>query len=188
MTVIVNLYGSSGSGKSTTAMGLTYFLKLKGYKVEYVTEYAKDLVNEGSQHKLKYQLSIFSEQLRKVHILLDKGLDFIITDSPLLLGVFYDKKYKNNTPYLEEVCYSYYNSFLNFDVFLKRVVPFDPALRIQTEEESDEDSIVLERYLAKTISLDMIVDYKENRVENIMKNLLIDSKKRFPTIKNKVDV
>ena len=44
MTTIVNLLGSSGSSKSTTAMGLTYKLRLLGHKVEYVPEYAKDLV------------------------------------------------------------------------------------------------------------------------------------------------
>ena len=68
-TQIINLFGASGSGKSTTAMGLTYFLRLGGHKVEYVNEYAKDLVYEESTHKLKHQLYVFAKQLKKQDVL-----------------------------------------------------------------------------------------------------------------------
>ena len=39
MTIVINLFGSSGSGKSTTAMGLAYKLKTLGFKVELVSEF-----------------------------------------------------------------------------------------------------------------------------------------------------
>ena len=80
MTTIVNLLGSSGSSKSTTAMGLTYKLRLLGHKVEYVPEYAKDLIYEESEHKLKHQLYVFSKQLKRLDVLLGKGLDYVVTD------------------------------------------------------------------------------------------------------------
>lgn len=38
------MFGSPGSGKSTTAAGLFYKLKTSDYNVELVTEVAKDLV------------------------------------------------------------------------------------------------------------------------------------------------
>ena len=77
---VINLFGSSGSGKSTTALGLTYMLRLKGYKAEYVSEYAKDLVAEESTHKLRHQLYVFAKQLKRVDVLLNKDIDYIITD------------------------------------------------------------------------------------------------------------
>lgn len=146
-TIVINLFGSAGSGKSTTAIGLTYFLRLKGYKVEYVNEYAKDLVNEGSLHKLKHQLYVFSKQLKRMEVLADKSLDFIVTDSPLILSYFYGEKYGTSGPFLKEVVTSYHNSFTNFNIFLNRVAPYDPLLRVQTEEESDEDSKQLHSFV-----------------------------------------
>ena len=43
----INLFGSAGAGKSTTALGVAHNLKINGYKVEYVSEYAKQLVMSG---------------------------------------------------------------------------------------------------------------------------------------------
>ena len=57
---VINLFGSSCSGKSTTALGLTYHLRLLGYKAEYVSEYAKQLVMSGCQNLLAYQEHVFT--------------------------------------------------------------------------------------------------------------------------------
>jgi len=47
--IILNLYGAPGAGKSTGAAYIFSKLKLKGYNVELVTEFAKDKVYEGSK-------------------------------------------------------------------------------------------------------------------------------------------
>ena len=173
MTVIVNLYGAAGSGKSTTALGLCYFLKIQGYKVEYVSEYAKDLVNEGSFHKLKHQLYVFSKQLKRMEVLVDKDLDFIVTDSPLILSSFYGHKYNTSGFLLDELVVAYHKSFNNFNVFLKRDFDYDANLRVQSEEESTEDSVVLFKFLASLpLKLDMYLHSKEKRVESILEKLL----------------
>ena len=139
-TQIINLFGASGSGKSTTAMGLTYFLRLGGHKVEYVNEYAKDLVYEESTHKLKHQLYVFAKQLKKQDVLLNKDLDYIVTDSPILLSYFYGEKYNTNLVGFKEFVTNSFTTQDNINFFLKRNVPFDPSLRLQDESESDEDS------------------------------------------------
>lgn len=144
---LINLYGSAGAGKSTAALGLTYFLKLKGYKVEYVPEYAKDIVAEQSYSKLQYQLYIFSKQLKRIQVLADKNLDYIVTDSPLLLAYFYGTKYKTAGPFLKELCLEYLNMYETINYFVSRKVEFDPILRCQTEEESDEDSFIIKQML-----------------------------------------
>ena len=143
MTTIVNLLGSSGSSKSTTAMGLTYKLRLLGYKVEYVPEYAKDLVYEESEHKLKRQLYVFSKQLKRLDVLLGKGLDYVVTDSPLILSVFYGEKYNVNLPYFKELVLNSFKDQNQINFFLTRSLPFDTVGRLQSQEESDNDSLSL---------------------------------------------
>ena len=137
---VINLFGSSGSGKSTTALGLTYMLRLKGYKAEYVSEYAKDLVAEDSTHKLRHQLYVFAKQLKRVDVLLNKGIDYIITDSPTLLSYFYGEKFQVNLEGFKELVLSSFKSTPQINIFLKRTLPFDENLRLQTQEESDQDS------------------------------------------------
>lgn len=43
-TLIVNIYGGPGAGKSTTALQLVAELKKLGYHADYVSEVAKELV------------------------------------------------------------------------------------------------------------------------------------------------
>ena len=50
---VINLFAGPGTGKSTTAAGLFYKMKSKGYMVELVTEFAKDLVYQESFFRLK---------------------------------------------------------------------------------------------------------------------------------------
>ena len=92
---VINFLGSSGSGKSTSALGLTYELKKRGVKAELITEFAKDLVFSKCEHLLlQNQIFIFAEQHRRMEILKDSGLQYLITDSPLILSSYYGNKYK----------------------------------------------------------------------------------------------
>lgn len=165
-TIVINLFGAAGSGKSTTAMGLTFYLRLLGYKTEYVTEYAKDLVNEGSFNKLKHQLYVFAKQLKRMEVVADKGLDFIVTDSPIFLSLFYGQKYDTAGPMLKELVCSYHNTFINYNVFLERAVSYDPLLRVQSEEESDQDSKDLKDFLKKhSVVLNAVTTSEELNVK-----------------------
>ena len=65
--VVINLWGAPGSGKSTTAAGLFFLMKINKYKVELVTEYAKDLVWNGHEAMFGNQISIFAEQNWRIH-------------------------------------------------------------------------------------------------------------------------
>lgn len=86
---VINLFGGPSSGKSTTAAGIFYFMKLKGLSVELVTEYAKDLVYDGTlELMLDRQEVIFAEQSQRLHRLRGK-VDYAIVDSPLLLSYVY---------------------------------------------------------------------------------------------------
>lgn len=170
MTKIINLFGSAGSGKTTTSLGLAYELKKLHYKVEVVTEFVKEPVFEENYSLLKDQIFIFANQRRRQLILQNKGLDFIVTDSPLLLSTFYGKKYNNIDPILESLIFQEFNKFENINFFLNRTVPFDPIGRIGTEKESDLDSTVLLQLL-DTYQIKYEPIYEVEKTESIINKL-----------------
>ena len=132
-TIVVNLIGGPGSGKSTTAAGLFYNLKKLGVNCEMALEYAKDKVYEESFKTMDDQLYIFGKQYHRMWRL--KNLvDVIITDSPLLLSIYYNKTKSN---YCEDLIVEQYNKFNNMLYILKRDnIEFKQEGRIQNEEES----------------------------------------------------
>lgn len=156
MTYVINFFGGPGSGKSTSATGLFSLLKMNGISAEYVSEYAKDIVWEETQKLLDNQLHIFAEQFRRQWRLRDK-VEYIITDSPLIIGKFYfdfyNEKIKEETgryPHkrkyidcLHEMMKAGFEEFENINIFVERNKKYNPNGRIQTEDEAKEiDSIM----------------------------------------------
>lgn len=133
--IVVNLFGAPGAGKSTGAAYIFYRLKELGYNAELVTEFAKDKVWEESKEVFKNQAYIFGKQSFRLSRLKDK-VDVVITDSPILLSVFYNKD-----PVLGEnfnnTVLDVFNSYNNVNYYIKRVKEYNPKGRFQTEEESD---------------------------------------------------
>lgn len=93
MKRIICLYGGPGAGKSTMAAELFTILKKKGFDCELNREYVKEWVWEGREIKEGDQTYFFAKQSRKERQYILQGLDFIITDSPLVLTHFYGLKY-----------------------------------------------------------------------------------------------
>ena len=94
-TSVINIYGGPCCGKSTTAAAVFAELKIQGYNVELVTEYAKGMTWQDSMKVLKNQIYVFGKQ----HHYLTRPqnqVDFIITDSPILMSIVYDLD--NNIP------------------------------------------------------------------------------------------
>ena len=60
-TIVVNLFGGPGSGKSTFMANLFYHLKCRGVEVEMAPEFAKDLVWEERVQYFDEQIYIFAK-------------------------------------------------------------------------------------------------------------------------------
>ena len=88
--LIVNLFGAPGAGKSTGAAYVFSQLKAAGVNAELVTEFAKDKVWEETKAVFENQAYIFGKQYFRISRLMGK-VDVVITDSPILLSVFYNK-------------------------------------------------------------------------------------------------
>ena len=140
-TLVINLCGAPGAGKSTAAAELFGVMKRNFISVELVTEYAKDLIYSESEHRLKDQLFVFAEQNHRIARLMGK-VDFIVTDSPLFLSPFYmPKDYPKEFYDFALVMATRYPSR---NIFLERNHPYDQTGRMQTEEESLRISAQLE--------------------------------------------
>lgn len=164
---VINLFGCAGAGKSTCALGVAHYLKINYLKVEYVSEYAKQLVMSESSHLLKYQDHVFTNQLFQMEILRNKDLDYIVTDSPLLLSSFYGNKYGTSTAELNQLVNMHFNNFENINYFINRTHKYDPTGRVQTEEESNADSELLLEFLQQNK-----VDFKRVNSHNLLSSYI----------------
>lgn len=143
-TIVVNILGGPGTGKSTCAANLYAMMKTLGMSVELITEAAKDIVHENHLELFEQQVWISAEQNRRQWRVNGK-YDYIITDSPILLALFYtpENYFPSFTPLVEEMFHSYNN--VNF--YLDRFAAYDPTGRYQTEAEADALAKKIREYL-----------------------------------------
>lgn len=145
MTKIINLFAGPGAGKSTMAAALFANLKMKGINCELVHEIAKILVWEKRNEALKCQPYIFGKQLFMLERLIEQ-VEYIITDSPILLSPIYDRS-KNQL--FKEFVVDYFKKMDNINIFLERNSNrlYNPKGRNQTEEESKQIDIQIKNFL-----------------------------------------
>jgi len=117
---VINIFAGPGSGKSTTAVTLFAELKKMNKKVEYVSEFAKDLTYEKSFSTLDDYLYIFAQQHHMLHRLKDQ-VDFAICDGSFLLGyVFYNTKSIYDEKLFKTMLLDVFNKYDNLNYFLER--------------------------------------------------------------------
>ena len=133
-TLVVNFFAGPGAGKSTMSAALFAELKSRGILCELVTEYAKDKVWEESFGVFNDQIYIFGKQNHRIRKLLGK-VAVVITDSPVLLSLFYGP---GESDEFKALVLWEFSSTRSFNVFLNRVKKYEPAGRMQTETEAIE--------------------------------------------------
>jgi hypothetical protein len=167
-TKVINMFGAPGAGKSTAASGLFSLLKMEDVDVEVVCEYAKKCVWNNRSETLNDQLYITAKQNHELQILKGK-VDFIITDSPLLLGMLY--KPTDTVSCFNELALSLFNSYNNLNFFINRTKPYKAKGRLQTEQQSNHISKQL-KDLLDDINIPYIeIDGDRNVSVNILKHL-----------------
>lgn len=173
MTTIINLFGSSGVGKSTLAAGLFAELKLRGKSSELVSEYVKSWAWEGRKPQKHDQIYFFGKQVRKESILYGK-VDYIVTDSPIWLSGFYSYRYLENdivTP-MVRLFESSRKDLNQVNFFLPPIKTYDPRGRYETAEQSRANSDALLEFLNKENIQYHVVDVSEkDRVNYIINRL-----------------
>ena len=144
-TLVVNLIGAPGAGKSTTAAYVFSQLKWKGVETEIVTEFYKDLVWEQAGKAFDNQIYTFGNHFFRISRLIGE-VEVIVVDSPIMLVPVYSEN--------EELCklaYTEHRKMNNFNFYVKRKIPYSEIGRLHTEEEASA--------IDKKI-LSMLYDYK----------------------------
>ena len=134
--IVINLFGSPGVGKSTFAAFLFQHMKKKDYSVEYVSEFAKDMVYEHSSKAFACQPYIFGQQLFRLTRLQDE-VDFAICDSPILLSNIYNPEPSYAKSFLE-FSIDVHNNLKNINFLLSppEVDKYDESGRLHSAQES----------------------------------------------------
>ena len=145
--LVVNLFGGPGVGKSTLAAGIFCRLKRRGFNVELVTEYAKDLTWEKNHCKLGNQLRVFAEQYHRLQRL-NGQVDIAITDAPLLASIAYAGP--ELPPSFAALVADMHRELGGINILLHRTGPYQAAGRLQAEVEALALDRVIEGVLAQS--------------------------------------
>lgn len=133
-TLVINLFGGPGSGKSTFAAGVYYKLKRMNIRVKLVQEYAEELCWSNDE-RINDQLHVTMTQYSRLMGPIGEA-EVIVTDTSLLNGIVYGGYGCTNLfePYVVEL----FNRFNNTNIFLERnpEFEFDTAGRRQNYEEA----------------------------------------------------
>lgn len=143
--ITINLWGGPGCGKSTTASGLFSLMKMRGHKVELVTEYAKELTYDSNWDMLTKQEFIFLEQYRRQKRLVNH-VDYVITDSPLPLNIIYAREQLCKDDQFKTGVINGFNEFNNFNIMLQRCKPYSHYGRKESSDQAlniDNDCVRL---------------------------------------------
>jgi len=181
MTLVINMLGGSGIGKSTTAAGLYYQMKLAYQNVELVREYVKLLAWQGQEIGQYDQVNIFGEQCKLEHSLYGK-VDFIVTDSPIVLAPIYEAYYHGDSM-IEEAAIKFLNKSASNDVhqlniILERTKDYDERGRYQTLDEAKEVDTLVRNFLFKyNMPYHVIGGTSDERIAKILE-LISEQKER----------
>jgi len=142
MTKIINLLSGPSSGKSTLAAELFVYMKKQNRNVEYLQEYAKKLVWTkkfdilNNQHLVSYK---FYESIRAIGSV--DEIEFVILDSSLLNGLWYNRNNLDNLSNIEKTeafILQCFNEFENISFFINRGQKqvYNHNGRIETEQQA----------------------------------------------------
>lgn len=153
-TLVVNLFGGPGTGKSTNAALIFGKLKTRGVEAELVHEYAKDLVWEG-RHRIFEEAQQYIAAKQQWHVERCFGqVEVVVTDSPLLFPLIYGNLTNGLSDHIRET----FNGWRTYNVFLRRnstIHPYVERGRNQTEDEAKQiDQKIYEMLLFYGITAD----------------------------------
>ncbi len=175
-TLVINILGGPGVGKTTIASDLFAAMKKRNLDVEIVNEFAKELVWENRSEAFNDRLYMHAEQNHRL-MMMNGSLDYIITDSPLILTSVYNRFYmedkfpKEYNAMIDEVVNQTWNHYRNITFLIERDVHYDTNGRRESLSQAQEvDKRTLE-YLKKHNIQYISIKDRDHAVNSILKEL-----------------
>ena len=173
-TKVINFISGAGCGKSLMSALTFAELKMRHIKAEYVQEYAKTLVWQKRFDELANQYHVSMQQYNMIKAV-DGAVNYIVCDSGLLIGLFYNRYHKNNVcdvKKTESMILNKMKEFENIYIYLERnpEFPYEPEGRMQNEQESKQIDLQFKEllhelklpyksFLSSRESIPKIIDY-----------------------------
>jgi nicotinamide riboside kinase len=171
---VINFFGGPSTGKSTLATTLFSFLKTKyNLRVEYVHEYAKDLVYEKRNNILQNdQLYVFAKQNHMLKMIeLSEQIDIIINDSPILLSSIFGNINESISKKFDDFIVETFKSYNNINFLIKRN---DSFFQSYGRIEQDVDAAkAIDQLIIKSLE-DNAIDYSlifNDEIEHTLKSI-----------------
>lgn len=179
MTVVINLMGAPGVGKSTICHGLCFLLRLRGVRTEFANEYVKRQAVKGLAPGDLDQLTILGKQFAYEAAFYHK-YDVVLSESPMLLCGFYERERTGDNTLTEVVQHRMRmiesRGVRHINFFLTPTkAPYEEVGRFQNPVEAD----ILHPRMVEWLSMNNIVSTEVvnlepiQRVEEIMRQLVV---------------
>ena len=169
--LVIDIYGSPSSGKSTLATFLFSQLKMRNIKCELVTEFAKDLVWDNCYDALHDQAYLFGNQYHRLSRLEGK-VDVAIVDSPLMLNAIYNHNDRLGEQF-NKLVIDVAKKFNSLSYFLK---PFDNSFEEIGRVHSSNESKSISCRILKMLNDENIdfktIDHDEKTYMNIVDDVV----------------
>jgi nicotinamide riboside kinase len=176
-TKVINFVGAPSVGKTTMSALIFAELKHMHKTAELVQEYAKILVWQQRFEELDNQYQVSMEQYKMLKAV-DGKVEYAVMDSPLFVGMFYNRTYETNVCNVEKteaMILSKMAEFENIYIYLERneEFPYEKQGRVHNEEQSrqiekqmlellEEHNIKYLRVQSSKRSIPMIMEYIKN--------------------------
>lgn len=176
-TIVINILGGPGVGKTTIANELFIRLKKLGKDVEAVSEFAKELVWEKRSEAFDDRLYMHAEQNHRL-MMMNNNLDYIITDSPLILTSIYNNYYLKNkfskkyNAMIDEMSIQTWNLYNNITFYIERKADYNNVGRRESQKQAIDIDLKIKKYL-KDHNIEYIkIKDRDNAVDEILNNIL----------------
>ena len=143
-TLVVNMFGGPGAGKSTLAKDTVTALCKKGIIAEFMSEVAKDLVWDKRYRELNLQPYVFGEQLNRLERVVGQ-VDVAVTESPILLSAIYqDTKWPLS---FRQGIVEIFKRYNNLNIFVVRNHQYVSVGRRGSEQSAIEVDEKIQKFL-----------------------------------------
>lgn len=150
-TKVISFISGPSVGKTLLSSLVFAELKMMHKSAEIVPEVAKWLIYKEEFDKLNDQYYVSSEQYRQIKVL-DGKVEYVIADSGILTGLYYNKTYQSNMSDIkktEKMILDKVSEFNNIYIYVERnpEFEFEKEGRVHNEEESKQIDIELKQML-----------------------------------------
>lgn len=160
-TRVLNFFGGPGAGKSTIKAGTFFALKCRHLRTAQIEEYATECVFEEDWETIRNQPKLLAEQEKRQARLVGK-VDWIVTDSPLVLSSIYVSAAFDTQDFHDEV-WRRYDAYENVNILVRRVQPYQTYGRHHSEREALEVDDRIEKMMAGSIDFEVDGDVEAPR-------------------------